>query len=365
MNDINTLSKPKYETFEAVYTSGLIIDDSLLTALCLIFDKIHILNNLEFAIEFAKNYKFESISAKLAERANNIEITPVDQEASNNPSPLSILNPEQVFTAKYYLATIFDFGLRYDGLFKEGVINSSMYKDNKPVEIEMVKKGKPGELNTYEITLLTPQVTMNASQQLNQMIKTGKVPILGSPHVQPQNAKTQSEGFTPSQLASKLALRSLNLVLPETKPLDDKTILEARDRLRDYLLPFWASMLRLTSYHRSLLDENVSSPDIERECNFIIETEVRPKLIDLKQKMLKERKGWFGKIVTHVADGVKIFAARPPLTTTDLLATAVAAGTNITLDTITESLKLGSSTQQSGLTLLIELEKYLRNRKSS
>jgi hypothetical protein len=364
MNDINKLSKPKYETFEAVYTSGLIIDDSLLTALCLIFDKIHILHNLEFAIEFAKNYTLQSVSPKLAERANNIELTPVDQEASSNPNPLSILNPEQQYTARCYLARIFDFGLRYYELFKEGVINCTMYKDNKPIEIEMVKEGKPGELNTYQITLLTPRVSLGGFEQLNQMIKIGKVPILGSPHLQPQNAKTQFERFTPSQLASKLALRSLNLVLPETKPARDETILEARARLRDYLPPFWSSMLHLTSFHKSLLDQNLSSPDIERECDIIIDTDVRPKLIDLNQKIIKERKNWFSKIVTPVAAGVKMLAAKPLLTTTNLYTIALALGVNIAVDRISESLKPSASTQQSGLTLLIELDKYLRNRRS-
>lgn len=364
MNDINKLSKPKYETFEAVYTSGLTIDDSLLTGLCLIFDKIHILNNLEFAIEFAKQYRFNNIDRDMAELVEGIEISPV-HESCPEPNPLSILNEEQVFTAKCYLTTVSNFGLRYWGLFEHGVINSTVFEDNLPAKVELVKKGKPGELNLYAVTRNPQIVTTNATEELNQMVENGKVPILGYPHVQLKNAETESKKFTPSQLASILALRSLNLVLPQTKPVDSETILEARERLRDYLLPFWSSMLYLTGYHKSLLDQNISSPTIERECDFIIGTEVRPKLIDLNQKIIKERKGWFGKIVTHVADGLKIFAAKPPLTITDLLNTSVAAGTNITLDIITESMKLGTSTKQSGLTLLIELEKYLRNRKSS
>jgi len=41
---VNKTSKPKYETFECVYTSGLLIEPSFLTALSLIFDKIYILD---------------------------------------------------------------------------------------------------------------------------------------------------------------------------------------------------------------------------------------------------------------------------------------------------------------------------------
>lgn len=362
MEDIKSF-KPKYQTFEAVYTSGLTIDDSLLAALCLIFDKIHILNNLEFAIEFAKRYRFEHIDDDTAKLAKGVEISPV-RESGAEPNPLSVLNEEQAFTAKCYLCAVSDFGFHYHDLFEHGVVNSSIFEDNDPMKVELVRRGEPGELNLYRVSRNSQIVTKDGFEELKQMVQNGKVPILGYPHVLPQNVETESKKFTPSQLASMLALRSLNLVLPQTKPVDGKTILEARERLKDYLLPFWSSMLYLTGYHKSLLDQNISSPDIERECDFIIDTEVRPKLIDLNQKIIKERKGWFGKIVTHVVDGVKIFAAKPPLTTTDLLTTAVAAGANITLDTISESMKLGTSTQQSGLTLLIELDKYLRSRKT-
>jgi hypothetical protein len=57
---VNKTSKPKYETFECVYTSGLLIEPSFLTALSLIFDKIYILNNIEFVIEFSKHYTFNA-----------------------------------------------------------------------------------------------------------------------------------------------------------------------------------------------------------------------------------------------------------------------------------------------------------------
>jgi len=349
------VSKPRYGTFEAVYTSGLTIDSSLLTALCLIFDKIHILNNLEFAIELSKNYKFETINAELAELARGMEILPADENYAE-PNPLSILNEEQAFTAKCYLSTVFEFGLRYDSLFEAGVINCSLFKDNQPIKVKPTKKGKPGELNTYE--------AFHNKEELNRMVESGKVPILGYPHVKLKNAKTKSKKFTAPQLAYMLALRPLNLVLPQTKSVDGETILEAREKLEDCTLPFWSSMFYLTDRYKYLLDQNISDPDIERECDFIIDTYVRPNLIDLNQKITKERKGWFGKIVTPVVDGVKIFAAKPSLTTTDLLTTAVAAGADIALDTISESTEPDTSPKKAGLTLLIELEKYPRNKKS-
>jgi len=357
------VSKPRYGTFEAVYTSGLTIDSSLLTALCLIFDKIHILNNFGFAIEFSKNYRFETISDDLAEFASGMEILPVDGNYAK-PNPLSILNEEQAFTAKCYLSTVFEFGLRYNSLFEAGVINCSLFKDNQPIKVRPVRKGKPGELNTHEVSNNKQVVTTNEFEELNRMVENGKVPILGYPHVKLKNAKTKSKKFTAPQLAYMLALRSLNLVLPQTKSVDGETILEAREKLKDYTLPFWSSMFYLTDRYKYLLDQNIFDPDIERECDFIIDTYVRPNLIDLNQKIIKERKGWLRKIVTPVVDGVKIFAAKPSLTTTDLLTTAVAAGANIALDTISESMKTDISPNQAGLTLLIELAKYPRNKKS-
>jgi len=362
MSAINTLSKPKYETFEAVYTSGLLIEPSLLTALCLIFDKIHILNNLEFAIEFSRKYVFMSINDKLARSADTIEISPLHKDDQSDP--LSILNEQQQFTARYYLTNVISLWAPYDALFRHGVISSSIFENSEPIKVELIKKGKPGQLNKYRVSLGSLTLTMDALAELDQMVEDGKVPILGYPHVQFKNAKTQSERFTASQLASMLALRSLNLVLPQTKPVDADIILEARERLRDYLLPFWSSMLSLAGSCKSLMHQNTSIPDIERECQFIIDTHVRPNLIDLNRQLTKEPKGWYRKIVTPFMSGVKIFAAKPPLTTADLLTTGVAAGANITLDIIAQSMKLRPSTKQSGLTLLIELDKYLRNRKT-
>ncbi len=360
MNDDQDLVRPKYDTFEAIYTSGLLVDSSLLTALCLIFDKIHILNNIEFPIEFSKVYRFTTYDSKLFDMANNVEIVRVGDELDED-DPISSLNDEQLFTVKYYLANVFNFGIYYHDLFQSKVINCSIFEDNKPLKVELVKKGKPGELNTYRVLLGKQLLSTGGIEELNNMVDSGKIPIIGNPHVSLENAETDSVRFTASQLASILALKSLNLVLPQTKSVDADTILEARERLKDYLLPFWSSMLHLTGYYRSLLYQNTSPDEIEKECEFI-DTHIRPRLIDLTQKITKERKGWFGRIVTPVINGVKIFAVKPPLTTTDLLTTGVAAGANITLDLIRESMKISSSTKQSGLTLLIELEKYLRNK---
>jgi hypothetical protein len=357
---VNKTSKPKYETFECVYTSGLLIEPSFLTALSLIFDKIYILNNIEFVIEFSKHYTFTSVNEKTQNLAKNIRI----KTDVKNFDPFSGLNDAQRFTANLYLAHLFTFGVRYSKLLKHDVVQCSIFENNEPIKVELIKKGEPGEKNTYRVSITHTLVGDAPLKELNNMVNRGVVPILGYPHVELPNTNINSLKVPPVKLASILAIRSLNLILPQTKPASDETILEAREKLKDFLPPFWSSMLRLTSCYNSLLTQNVPNNDLERECDIIINTVVRPTLIDLNQKIKLERRDWFHKIVTPVTNGVKIFAAKPPINTIDLLTTSSAAGTNVSLDVIKQIAGTDSLKNSSGLTLLIQLDKYLRDNNS-
>ncbi len=320
------------------------------------FDKIHILNNFEYVIEFSKKYRFNvPPKSKIIELANGVEIQPYSKKIKDDP--LSGLNDKERFTAKMYLAYVHNFAWKYSELFG-GVIYCSLFQKNDPLEVKLVKKGAPGKLNTYRVRLRTLTVCTGGLDELNHLVEKGCVPILGNPYLQLKDLKSQVFKQSALSLASLLAVKSLNLILPQTKPAQSEVILEARERLKDYLLPFWASMLSLAGTYKSLLSQNISIHDFENECDNIVDTTVRPKLIDIKQKMLKERKNWFYRVITPAINGVKVFAAKPPLTTTDIITSSISAGANVALDIVKQSYALDSTSKQAGLTFLIELDNY-------
>lgn len=351
----NEKTTARFDSFEGVYCSGFFIPDpSVLTAMCLLFEKIHVLNHLEYVIDFSKRFDFVlPKELKLPEVVLESK-EPLEEE---HEDPLSGLTSEQRRTAVAYLWFAGTFFMKHSHLVGE-VFQSSLFPKGEVFDVQLVKKGRPGQNNWYRVTLNPMEVSTGGLQELDTLVSQGAIPILGKHDI--GSARPSYELLTARYLASLLAMKSTELVLPQTKAAGEETILEARERLKDYLPPFWSSMLRLSVAFRARLNEGMAAPDLERECADIIDTAVRPALIDLNQKLLKERRNWFYKIITPVAKGVRVMIAKPPLTTADLVSSGLAVGANVALDVAEEMRKTGAVPQESGLTLLLELDRLVR-----
>ena len=354
--------KASFESFEGVYCSGFFVSDlSLLTAMCLLFDKVHVLNHLEYVIEFSKRFHFTFPRYFPGEK-----IGLPDFKVTFEPDPLqeeeklfSRLTPRQRETMHDYLVLAAFFILRYKSLFG-GVLNSSLCPDDKVPDIKIIKHKVAGKEDRYR-AIMAPFVTSigkDALEELDGLISCGAIPIFGKQSV--ESMMPSNKTITSRYLASLLAMKSEELVLPQPKVVNAETILEARERLKDYLPPFWSSMLRLSVELKSRVREGMSVVDLQRECAEIIDTTVRPTLIELNQKMLKERRNWFHKIITPVANGLKVMVGRPPLTTADLISSSMALGANVAIDVAEEISKAKLASQESGLTFLLELEKITK-----
>jgi hypothetical protein len=349
--------KASFESFEGVYCSGFFVTDpSLLTAICLLFDKVHILNHLEYVIDFSK--KFRVVFPKGSKLLHQeVKLEPMSPDAEEEP--FSTLTPEQRRTANAYLLLATQFLVYYAPLFGE-VFHSGLRPDDEVMDVKLIKRGVAGKKNLYRVTVKPLIVGMGegALEELDGLISCGAIPILGKYHA--GSRALDKESLTSRYLASLLAMKSVELVLPRTKAANAETILEARERLRDYLPPFWSSMLKLSREFKSRVREGMPAVDLQRECGEIIDTVVRPALIDLNQKLLKERRNWFYKIITPAARGLKVMVGRPPLTTADLISSGIALGTNVAIDVAEQMRKVNAVSQESGLTLLLELEKLTR-----
>lgn len=63
------------------------------------------------------------------------------------------------------------------------VIKSDMLPDNEPLEMELIKKEKVGELNTYAVREKVLQVSLDGLQQMNNLIDQGAFPIVGKYYI--------------------------------------------------------------------------------------------------------------------------------------------------------------------------------------
>lgn len=351
----NKKAKASFDSFEGVYCSGFFITDpSLLTAMCLLFDKVHILNHLEYVIDFSK--KFRVVFPKSSKLFDlHVEVKP--QSSDEEEDPFSTLTPEQRQTVDKYLLLASVFFRRYAPLVGE-VFHSSLCPSDDVFDVKLIKRGVSGKKNLYRVTTRPLIASTGGLKELDDLISGGAVPILGRYHA--GSKMLGKENLTSRYLASLLAMKSVELVLPQTKAADGETILEERERLKDYLPPFWASMLRLSGEFKARVREGMPAVDLQRECGEIVDTVVRPALIDLNQKLLKERRKWFYKIITPVAKGLKVVAGKPPLTTADLISSGIAFGANVAIDVAEQMRKVSIVSQESGLTLLLELEKLTR-----
>ena len=351
MSNNNLSLSHQLSKFEAVFCSGFLIPDpAITTALSLLFEKVYFLNNLEFVLDFSKRYEFVISSD---EKIPEAKLTPMN---SSDDDPLSSLTPAKRKTAETYLFLADKFFV-HNALLFPNVFYCTLLPKGEVLSAKLIKEKVDGELNEYEVTKNPLIVSMEGLAELDHYITEGKVPILSNV----VNHKTKSlEGpISASQAAATLALKSIAMVLPTTQKADGETILEAREKLRNHLPPFWSAMLKLSVELQSRLDTKLDQTKLQRECDNAVSTIVRPALIDLVDKMEKERKLWFHKILSPLSLGLGVLVGKPPVTPFELAATSLKLGADIALDVSTQIQKVENMKRETGLTYLIELHKVL------
>lgn len=160
-------------------------------------------------------------------------------------------------------------------------------------------------------------------------------------------------------LSSFLAQECLELVLPSCVAATPEDILEAREKLKDELLPFRMSMCKLAfTFRKELLDNNVAYNDIKQEGKFFVETNVEPALYELRRKVnLEKGKFWsriFGKILGWTSLIGQTFIAPSP----KLIFDAIKRASTDTDDLLLSAKDLNESLQ-TGLIFLLKAEKVL------
>lgn len=339
-------------TFNGIYLSGFYIkNEATVTALSLLFEKVHLPNQLELVIEFAKK---NIISPENIMPGWDVNIESIEEKDSQL-DPFEGLTEIQKLTVKRYLLFSLDFCIQNQELFPT-VFTTDMLKNSRALNVELIKKGKDGGLNTYQVELAPLIVSLDEFSKISNKLNEGYIPIIGQEKIYNDKSSIFNNN---KEVASILAMKSIEMLTPSFKSAKPEDILEAREKLKDHLPPFWTSMLKLSTDAKKIIKDSSSTNEAINECQNIVDILVRPALVDLVLKIEKERRNWFYKIVSPVANTVKLLIGNPSLNQAALIRSSLALATEMTSEYIQNKQKIEDLKTDSGLTYLLKVHTQL------
>ncbi len=351
-----------YEKFSGVYCSGSFVKSkSALTAMALLFEELYIPNNLELALEFAKHYRFVNLPENILKDSEHMLLTPVD--VCNNTNPLGGLTlPQQAIVKQYYSITQ-SFFVRYHELVGP-FIKTDFFKNSEVLNVKLIEERMPREKNRYRVSVNPLNVSLSGEEEPLNLVPNGAVPVVCDSSYKLYKALTTSQGMKDTDinaraLACILAMKSIELVIPPTKPANAETILEARYKLRDYLPPFWSAMLKLSVDLRKRISDGMTIDLILYEGQELVDTTVLPALFELNQKLNAERKGWFDKIIYPVTNGMKLLIGNPQLTFEGIARAGLYSSLDIVDGLYSQKRAVDIIKQENSLAYLLKVDKFL------
>ncbi|HVW67727.1 MAG TPA: hypothetical protein VHB68_02080 [Steroidobacteraceae bacterium] len=170
------MTRPGLAQFRAVYCSGAFIPDaSAVVALSLLFEKVHLPNNIELVRNFVAKYR-------ITKRRHENREESITVESEDGSNPFEDLPPSQQESARNYLSWSMDFARVYAGLFGD-VFESEFFPSGKVMNVELVRKGAKGEKNTYRVTFVNQGTLRGGDDEyFPNLLDNGYVPVVGYFH---------------------------------------------------------------------------------------------------------------------------------------------------------------------------------------
>ena len=174
------MSGPRsFAAFEAVYCSGLFVPDpALVTALAILFDRVHFLSHINYVIEFPRRFRIEWPDNEIdLQRITGVSI---HDDAGEEPPGLASLTLEQRRSMLRYLLMVSAFLEEYRPLFGP-VFETSVAVSWSEPDVRVIEERAAGE-STYRADLGLQLHTTDDDPQayLNALVDLGVVPVLGS-----------------------------------------------------------------------------------------------------------------------------------------------------------------------------------------
>lgn len=181
-------------------------NDEAVVALSLLFEKVHLPNNVEIIKNFVRKYRFS-----VATSGPQIKVA----VSEDSEDPFSDMSPPQQRAAKEYLACAISFAVHYEDLFGE-VFESQAFVNEKIIDVRLVKKGDPGKLNTYEPVISPMVLTGGDESYFPKLVNDGYVPVVGYFHGLSSSSEKYSKE-TVKEMAALLAMKSVQMMIPRPR----------------------------------------------------------------------------------------------------------------------------------------------------
>lgn len=106
-------------------------------------------------------------------------------------------------------------------------------------------------------------------------------------------------------IATLLAVETMGLALPDLPVFTTQELVDFRMENANELRNFRASMLRYANELNAQISEDSSIEEVNRKARFLIDTDIMPSLHDLKRDLLNPNRPWYQRM----ADGVRIVSS--------------------------------------------------------
>jgi len=163
------------------------------------------------------------------------------------------------------------------------------------------------------------------------------------------------------QLATMMALESVNFVLPNIRPLSLPELAAFRAETKDLVQPFRRAMLRLSKDLNAAILSDASLSDVKREARFIAETMVAPELEQLKAELARPSQPWYRRVVDLATVAPAIVGAFATMPTGLAIAKALAKATKILADIRDSQLEHEGIGKRGGFHYLLRIERLQRS----
>lgn len=256
----------------------IILDNELLTSLCIYFDELILVSNHNIDDELCKikdekkeNYKEKAdyIGNTLIPLTKEGIVTLYDADEIFNICPKSSYTELGQIEVDHT-----DYGLH---------LNIKSLNDNE-ITKAMLEKISTGKCTAGELARIINVYTL--SMEYN-------IPIIKK-NVRKVECSAQS-------LSDLLAIKTLcKLALPQINSTNVEDIIKVRKELQDELLEFRAGILDITYLlYQSMKSTPKEIIDINQEMNMLIDTKIQSAIISLEHKLVSNKKKRFPNIILH------------------------------------------------------------------
>lgn len=302
------MSEKKY--IGIYYPDSIIKNQRSMATFCLFFDEIHLISPSDDSKDPTSMYK------NLPDKFYiNVFGKPSEEETKR--------------TTEFYQFVLDNSALLKEVLFYEPhLLNSSITKIMEKLigghltveELQEFASGETPELKAMnefneKYPNIQSDIVFKAAVSSMKLAKDNDWVLIGDDPDAPIPVFSKKEKNV-KLLTSILAEECLQVAMPSCVSMTPEQMLEARDKLKDQLIPFRMTMQKLAKRLKQSVQDSEAYFDIKREAQFIAESEVEPAIYEIKRRIeMEKNRFWikvFGKTISWIPFIAKSFLAPTP-----------------------------------------------------